>query len=148
MSIILWSILMSTNFKPKLNVEKFSTTILHEALENASSTALESKNALVADEYPEAGEIFTKTSSFYRAGLEFCAQVTLLNDKTRKALVDNQQIEHQREDVIPVETLLTLYPLNTELEVSVLWLMIVRNWDEFKMQVERDNLKKVLAEAA
>lgn len=139
-----WSYLMSPNRSNyHLNSENFSVSLLHVALENVASTDPNRKNALVADEYPQTGKVFARSSSFYRCALDFCAAVILESDIKRKNLIDNKQ-----EDVIPVLDLISLYPQNTELEVSILWLMLIRSWDEFKMQVERDNLRKVLGEVA
>ena len=128
---------------PDMNEERFSPVVLDAAIRNLESTNPDHPDALDASEYPSGAPPLQPGSSFYQLALDYCERAVVGDDANRLRLVDEEP-----EDIIPLAELAPLYPGATQQELTLLWLMVSRNWESFRAEVERNTLRRVLEQAA
>jgi hypothetical protein len=128
---------------PVMNEERFSPAVMEAAIRNLESTNPDHPDALDASEYPTGAPPLQSDSSFYHLALDYCERAVVGDDKTRLRLIDEEL-----EDIIPLSDLTPLYPGATQQELTLLWLMVSRNWESFRAEVERSTLRRVLEQAA
>jgi hypothetical protein len=128
---------------PLLNEEQFPSPVLEAAIRNLESTDLEHPDPLDAGEYPEGAAPLRPDSSFYQLALDFCEKVIIGSDPIREDLVNTTP-----DDIIPLSALDALYRDATGEELTLLWLLVTRNWEGFRVEVERTALRHVLEQSS